>query len=373
MARLLAAAALCMLPLAGCRQQESLPPQVEISQDPLYGSYRFGGQGVLDFGVQPLATPECSVSELICRDRTLQARLRAKGVRLQSFAFRKGKDVQHFLAKGDLEAGILGDMPAISAAAAGKIVIAAMVKQGFSSIIAGQPMLVKDLKGKRVATGIGSTAHFSLLNALESEGLTECDITLVAMEVGEMPKALAEGRIDAFSAWEPTPALAFAAHPGFHLVHKGLSFGFLCLRRDFAAAHPEQARELVAAAARSLLWMRQPGNLRQLAAWTGQSAENFQKNPYALKASQMMEITRHDLLDIPIAPQIPERLLREQELLWKEFNFLKKNGKIASTTSWEAIRGSIDGELLRGVLSESKRYGLEEFEYAKQYEAGGAK
>ncbi len=359
--------ALCLLAVAGCSQQERQPAAAEEQR---YAGYRFGEENSVDFGVQPLSLPEASVSELICRDRVLSSRLRASGHFLQPFPFFKGKDLHRFITSGKLEAGILGDMPAIAAAAKGDIVIVAMIKQGFSSIVAGRPMLVKDLRGKRVATGLGSTAHFSLLNALEGEGLSERDITLVGMEVSEMAQALAAGKIDAFSAWEPTPALAFAAHPGFHLVHKALSFGFLCLRRDFVAGHPEQTREIAAAVARSCLWMRQPGTLERVAGWTAASAAAFQGQPYPLPAAQMMELTRRDLLHVPAAPMIPERLLKEQEMLGKEFNFLKKNGNIPAETPWETIRASFDTGLLREVMSEPARYRIEEFDYQEQ--KGGA-
>ena len=376
LASFLLAAALS-LPLPGCSKQDRHPPaarrQAERSEEPRYAGYRFGQEGVLDFGVQPLAMPQCSVSELISRDRLLGARLQSGSYRLQSFPFFTGPDVYRYLAEGQLEAGLLGDMPAIMAAARGEVVVVAMVKQGFCSIVAAKPMLVKELKGKRIATGFGSTAHFALLNALEGEGLNECDVTLVDMEVGFMPQALAEGKIDAFSAWEPTPTLAFAGHPEFQLVHKGLTFAFLCLRRDFLAAHPEQARELAAAVARASLWMRRPGNLEQLAVWTRASAARFQEEAYSLTAAQMMDITRRDLLNVPIAPQIPERLLGEHELLGKEFEFLRKSGRIPWDSKWETIRQALDTDLLRGVMSERERYGLEKFDYLESKDAGGAK
>ena len=233
-------------------------------------------------------------------------------------------------------------------------------------------MLVKELQGKRVATAFGSTAHFTLLNALANEGLSECDLNLVSMEVSDMAQALAEGRIDAFSAWEPTPTLAFADHPEFHVIHRGLSFGFLCLRRDFAAGHPAQARQLAAAVARACLWMRLPGNLNRLASWSKGSASRLQGKPYALQEAQVVDLTRRDLLTVPVAPQIPERLLREHELFWKEFEFLKKSGAIPRDTPWERIREAFDAGLLREVMSQPKRYRLEAFRYGNLEQAGGA-
>jgi sulfonate transport system substrate-binding protein len=377
MLRLLAAAVLFSLFLGGCSQKESGLPaarhEADLCQDPLYATYRFGEQGIIDFGIQPLTLPEGAVTELISRDRTLAARLQATGQVLRPFSFYKGADVSHFMSKGQLEGGVFGDMPALVAAASGQVVVAAMLKQGFASIIARRPMLVKELEGKRVATGLGSAAHFTLLNALQNEGLSERDLQLIGMDVNDMPQALAEGKIDAFCAWEPTPVLALAQHPEFRLIHKGLSYAFLCFRRDFAASHPAEVREILASVARSCLWMRLPGRIEQVALWNRDSASGLLGKPFPLQTEQMVAITRDSLLNIPISPQIPPRLLREGELLWKKFEFLKKTGAIAPNTPWEKIRGAFAIDELKGVLADGKGYALDRFDYRDNKLAGGAK
>ena len=363
---------LCLVPVAACSKRDRQPPPAarpaDLSRDPLYESYRFGGEGVIDFGAQPLAMPESSVSALIGRDRILASRLKETGQVLKQFPFSKGKDIAYFLHNGSLEAGVLGDMPALTAAAGGDILVCAMIKRGFSSLVAGRPMLVRDLKGKRIATGLGSTAHFSLLAALADDGLSEADVTLVDMEVDAMPTALAQGKVDAFCAWEPTPTIGFAAHPEFHLIHKGLSLGFLCLRRDFVATHPVESREIIAAVARSCLWMQSQGNLDRAAGWSRSDASRFQVGEYPLTDAQTADLIHHDLINIPIAPQIPEKLLVEHGLLWQEFQFLKKTGKIPPTASWSTVRAAFDLSLIRGVFADPGRFGLERFDYD-----GGAK
>jgi len=366
----------CCLALAGCSKEgedAAARRKADLANDRLYAGYRLDQEGAIDLGVQPLTMPESSISELLSRDNVLAAQLKTKNLLLKPFPFYKGKNIQELMSEGKLEAGFLGDMPAITAAATGDVVIVAMVKQGFSSIVAGKPMLVSELKGKRIATGIGSAAHFTLLNALANEGLTERDVELVGMEVSDMPQALAQGTVDAFSAWEPTPAMAFAAYPEFHLVHKGLNFAFLCFRRDFVTDHPVAAREIAAAVARGSLWMREPGRIEQAAHWIRASAAKFQAAPYLLQVEQTIALTRNDLLNIPMAPQIPERMLRENELLWKKFNYLKKNGKIPQNVPWSKVRESFDTELLRGVLSNAKPYALREFDYRSDNEQDGVK
>lgn len=60
-----------------------------------------------------------------------------------------------------------------------------------------------DLRGKRIATQRGSAVHFFLHQFLLRHAMTEDDVVLSFMKAIELPKALAEGRIDAFSMREP--------------------------------------------------------------------------------------------------------------------------------------------------------------------------
>lgn len=62
----------------------------------------------------------------------------------------------------------------------------------------------KDLVGKKVATPFSSTAHYSLLKALELEGIDEKDIILLDMQMPEVYAAWQRGDIDASYAWDPT-------------------------------------------------------------------------------------------------------------------------------------------------------------------------
>ena len=62
---------------------------------------------------------------------------------------------------------------------------------------------VKDLKGKKIATTFASTSHFSLLSALEAEGLSETDVTLYDMSAPDMYASWQRGEIDGVYVWEP--------------------------------------------------------------------------------------------------------------------------------------------------------------------------
>jgi sulfonate transport system substrate-binding protein len=60
-----------------------------------------------------------------------------------------------------------------------------------------------DLRGKKIATSLNSSAHFYIVKTLHDAGLSEADVTVVGMAPPDMPQALARGDIDAVSIWEP--------------------------------------------------------------------------------------------------------------------------------------------------------------------------
>lgn len=62
---------------------------------------------------------------------------------------------------------------------------------------------VKELRGKRVATELGTVDHLLLLVALERHGMTEKDINFINMAVNDAGPAFIAGRLDAAVLWEP--------------------------------------------------------------------------------------------------------------------------------------------------------------------------
>jgi sulfonate transport system substrate-binding protein len=60
-----------------------------------------------------------------------------------------------------------------------------------------------DLRGKKIATALNSSAHFYIVKLLGTVGLSERDVTVVGMPPSDMPAALARGDVDAVSIWEP--------------------------------------------------------------------------------------------------------------------------------------------------------------------------
>ena len=63
---------------------------------------------------------------------------------------------------------------------------------------------VADLRGKRVATAFASTAHYSLLAALNQAGLTVKDVNLIDLQPQASLAAWQRGDVDAVYTWLPT-------------------------------------------------------------------------------------------------------------------------------------------------------------------------
>ncbi len=63
---------------------------------------------------------------------------------------------------------------------------------------------VKALKGKTVATELGTVDHFLLLQALAKNGMTEKDIVYKNMTVPDAAAAFRQGKLDAAVIWQPS-------------------------------------------------------------------------------------------------------------------------------------------------------------------------
>ncbi len=77
---------------------------------------------------------------------------------------------------------------------------------------------VKDLKGKKIGLEEGFVTHLLLLTALEKNGMTPDDITLVNTPTHETPQVLASKAVDAIAAWQPNSGQALKALPGSKAV-----------------------------------------------------------------------------------------------------------------------------------------------------------
>jgi taurine transport system substrate-binding protein len=111
---------------------------------------------------------------------------------------------------------------------------------------------IQELVGKKVATPFSTTTHYSLLKALELNGISEKDITLLDMQMPEVYAAWQRGDIDAAYAWEPT--LSNLLKDGRSILSskdmaaKGVvTSNVEIVRKEFAEQYPELVAKYIRA------------------------------------------------------------------------------------------------------------------------------
>ena len=146
------------------------------------------------------------------------------GTKVTWVKFDASADVNDAIVAGDIDIGLVGSTSA-AAGLSQPLDIAYSVPWIYDVIGAGEALVVKNdasiadfdgLVGKRVGTTVGSTAHLSLLAALELNGVDAADVTLVGLDASAIPAAWQAGDIDA--AYVGDPALAELEKDGTVLV-----------------------------------------------------------------------------------------------------------------------------------------------------------
>lgn len=323
------------------------------------------GQTELTFAYFPLAVPISVLGETMQRDRILQRNLARQGVKLAFKPFAKGNDVIPLVREGRLAGVSVSDMPAIEAVIAGDMRILGFTKQSYSAIVAPRGTQFRNLRAGRIGNAYGSTSHYALLQALAAAGMSERDVILVPMNANDMLDALEAGKIDAFAAWEPVPADALLRYPGkYAQISRQTSYAFFLLSDSLIRSRPETAREITAALVRAIRWLKKrEANLLTACRWVLSGVQAFTGRPSPLNEQAIAKITHDDLLDVPGAPSIPAQLAAEGSLLLKEFEFLKKIGKLPADASRERITQSFDARMMKEVINQPARYALNRFEY----------
>jgi sulfonate transport system substrate-binding protein len=131
------------------------------------------------------------------------------GIKFEFVQFTYGPPIIEALATGDLDFGLVGDMPIVTAIANG-LPVQSVFKHGIdpnSNILlvpVNSPIQsIYDLKNKRIGTGIGSSAHHFLILLLEQAGISVDDVEIVNLTPTDLGSALATGQLDAGTTWEP--------------------------------------------------------------------------------------------------------------------------------------------------------------------------
>lgn len=126
--------------------------------------------------------------------------------------FDSGADVNTAFIAKELDFGALGSSPVARGLSAPlnipyKVAFVLDVAGDNEALVArngSNVNTVADLKGKRIGTPFASTAHYSLLAALDQNGLSPADVQLVDLQPQAILAAFERGDIDAGYSWLPT-------------------------------------------------------------------------------------------------------------------------------------------------------------------------
>ncbi len=162
--------------------------------------------------------------------------------------FESGPPMNESLASGSSDFGVIGDVPTVSAIAAGQdnvvVATAAKAADSYAVLVAADSEVesAADLKGKKVATVIGSTGHNLTQKFLATADLSIEDIELVNISVGDAAAVLSNGDVDAVAIWEPNVTRLESSGTA-KIIAEGSDVGLagtntIVARREYAEANP---------------------------------------------------------------------------------------------------------------------------------------
>jgi len=167
------------------------------------------------------------------------------------------------LNAGAIDAGLVGDAPFTFGAAAGAPIRAIAAtrenREGLAILVAKDSpyQSIRDLRGKRIATGRGSIGHQVVLAALEKEGLPLDAVTLVFLLPADAKAAWTRGSVEAWATWEPYVSQEEVLNGARRVANgEGITPGlsFVAARTDAIAARRDDLSEFVRRLAAARAW-----------------------------------------------------------------------------------------------------------------------
>lgn len=191
--------------------------------------------------------------------------LNPKGVEIVWREFPSGPPLFEAMNAGSIDIGHTGDSPPLFAQAAGIPFVyfaASSASPESSGILVRRDSSIhsaRDLRGRKVGFGKGTSAHTMVLRYLEKSGLKLTDVTSVYLPPADGRGALENGSIDAWSIWDPY--LAAAEESGHY---RKLSTGdgyvdgreFYLASRRMAEESPQRLQEFLGELKRVKSWAK---------------------------------------------------------------------------------------------------------------------
>ncbi|HTU76047.1 MAG TPA: aliphatic sulfonate ABC transporter substrate-binding protein [Trebonia sp.] len=144
--------------------------------------------------------------------------------------FTSGPPMLEAMGSGSVDIGGVGDAPPVFAAAGGEAVeiVGARKTDGDQDALVvpkGSAITsIAQLKGKKIAVATGSSANYDLLTVLAAAGLSDKDVTLVALQPAQALAAFTSGAVDAWDIWPPY-VQQVTAQEGAKVLATGARYG----------------------------------------------------------------------------------------------------------------------------------------------------
>ena len=192
------------------------------------------------------------------------------GVKVNFKQFDSGRDVNTAMTAGQIDIAILGSAPAAIGIAKGipyKVFWIHDVEGENESLAVRNSAnihAVKELEGKKVGVPVGSTAQYSLLNALRLAGADISKVKILDMQPPEIFAAWQRGDIDAAYVWQPTLGKILTDGTilvtGRQMAEKGIVTADVgIVSNEFASNYPDLLKQYVKLQQKAYeLWQNKP-------------------------------------------------------------------------------------------------------------------
>lgn len=197
------------------------------------------------------------------------------GITLENVGYAMGGPASLIaLASGDVEIGGAATSAVLNSIIGGNDFVAAYPSNGINDevqsifyVLEDSPIRdIKDIAGKTIAVNtLGAHLDYTIREALHSVGLPSDAANQIVVPGPQLEQVLRSGQVDvsAFGYWQTTFEGAARQKGGLRAIFDDtdvlgeIAGGFVVLRRDFIAEHPEAAKVFVEQSERALDYARE--------------------------------------------------------------------------------------------------------------------
>lgn len=180
-----------------------------------------------------------------------------EGIDIEVKGYPTGKDALAATFSGEVDMGTVADTPIVSNSFERNdfaVFVTIVDSAQHSKALARKDSNIntpQDLVGKKVATTVGTTAHFFMAVFFIMNGIDASDVEIVNMKPGEMVEAIVNGDVDAIFAWEPN-ILKATKSLGDNAIILPSNVGYeatfnLAAMNDYIENNPELIRSVIKA------------------------------------------------------------------------------------------------------------------------------